>query len=68
MNEVVQSSRYKEVKSYTESSHSVGVPWFVTNRSFQPSPVFVGKVRRLPQSGVAERRFTWVNTRLIHKH
>jgi len=57
MNEVVQTSRYKEVK-YTESSHSVGVPWFVTNRSFQPGPVFVGKVRRLPQSGVAERRFT----------
>ncbi len=67
MNEVVQTSRYKEVK-YTESSQSVGVTWFVTNRSFQPGPVFVGKVRRLPQSGVAERRFTWVNSRLIHKH
>ncbi len=35
---------------------------YIYGKPFQPSPIFVGKARILIQSGVPERRFTWVGS------
>jgi len=37
---------------------------FVPGKPFQPSLMFVGKARRLPQSGAPERRFTQLGSGL----
>ncbi len=41
---------------------------FVPAKPFQPSPMYVGKTRSLPQSGAPEWYFTGADSGLTQKH
>ncbi len=67
---VNEESRAQNIKLFYYSHLQMLVisQFFVQSIPFQPSVMFVGKVRSLPYNGAPERYFNWVCSDITQKH
>jgi hypothetical protein len=61
---MIHTNDHKVIKLFTVVIYK----YFVHDRLFQPSLMFLSKARNLPKSVAPERCFTWTGSRLTHKY